>query len=180
MSIKALVIIGTTIVLLAYGPAIWAQQTRMPQKKKPQTSDQINLLLHNDYLVMQESRGVAVLVDTKDQKLGELLQKQVETTLKQYRVPILTFEQVQKGPDAGYLELDVRFDRDGKTYYSRLAYSEVVGLIRKTKTLGMMMPLYDDIKSGLYSFGNTDSVKKLVDSQMERFCANFRKANQQR
>ena len=177
MSTKTLVSIGTTIALLALGTAIWAQQSPKPLTKQTQKNEKINVLLHNDYHVMQECRGVALLVGAKDQTLGETLQKQVEITLKRHRVPTLSIEAVQKVPNGCYLEIDVSVDNEGKTYYSRLAYSELVGLIRKTKTLGMMMPLYDDIKSGAYDADNTENVKKLVAGQVERFCVAFRKAN---
>ena len=175
MTTKTLAAIGAALIIVGLGGAILAQQTTT-QTPAEQKSNSETLTM-NDYRVLAESRGMAILARAKSPKVRDALQLQADLVLSRNGIRVLTRDELKNDTRWAMLTVDVKTDDLDLTYSMHTAYREPMFQMRTKRTLVLFPSPYDVVDSGRYDPDNLDTMKAVLVKQIEQLCADFKKAN---
>lgn len=175
MTTKTLAAVGAALIVAGLGGAILAQQT--PTQTPAEQKSNIEMLTMNDYRVLNDSRGMAILARAKSPKVRDALQLQADLVLSRNGIRVLTRDEVKNDTRWAMLTVDVKTDDLDLTYSMHTAYREPMYQMRTKRTLVMFPSPYDVVDSGRYDPDNLDAMKAVLVAQLEQLCADFKKAN---
>ncbi len=175
MTTKTLAAIGAALIVVGLGGAILAQQT--PTQTPAEQKSNSETLTMNDYRVLTDSRGMAILARAKSPKVRDALQLQADLVLSRNGIRVLTRDEVKNDTRWAMLTVDVKTDDLDLTYSMHTAYREPMFQMRTKRTLVLFPSPYDVVDSGRYDPDNLDAMKAVLVAQLEQLCSDFKKAN---